>query len=142
VSSGGYLALSTDPALLEEYIRSSGTPGKSLRSLPGLAEAAEKAGGMNTGMFGLENQSETMRVLLEVFKKDGAAFGDLLAATPFGQRLGLAEDNKVFKDWFDFALLPAWDKLSKYFGLTVYSGSANADGLIIKFYTPYPPQFR
>jgi hypothetical protein len=77
-----------------------------------------------------------------VLKKDGNAFAELLGASPFGARLGLGEDIKAFKDWLDFSLLPNFDKISKYFGLTVYGGSASAEGLNLKFYTPYPPQFR
>lgn len=141
-ANAGYVAISFDNALMEEYLRSAANPGKPFRATPGLADAAEKVGGMNTGLFGCENQAETMRVLLEVLKKDGSSFADLLAMTPFGARLGLAEDSKAFKDWFDFSLLPSYDKISKYFGLTVYSGSANADGMSLKFYTPYPPQFK
>jgi hypothetical protein len=141
-ANGGYVAISFDNAMMEEYLRSAANPGKSFRSLPGLNDAAEKVGGMNTGLFGCENQAETMRVLLEVLKKDGNSFADLLAMTPFGARLGFGEDSKAFKDWFDFSLLPSYDKISKYFGLTVYGGSATADGLSLKVYTPYPPQFK
>jgi hypothetical protein len=141
-ANAGYVAISFDTGLMEEYLRSAGNPGKPFRATPGLADAAEKVGGMNTGLFGCENQAETMRVLLEVLKKDGSSFGDLLAMTPFGARLGFGENSKVFKDWFDFSLLPSYDKISKYFGLTVYGGGANADGISLKVYTPYPPQFK
>ena len=63
-ASGGYLALSTDDATLEAYLRSGEGGGKTLRETAGLAEAAQKVGGMNTGLFGYENSSETMRVTL------------------------------------------------------------------------------
>jgi hypothetical protein len=66
----------------------------------------------------------------------------LLSITPIGQRLGMGEDSKALKDWCDFSLLPNFDKISKYFGFTVFAGSASADGLTLKFYTPRPPQFK
>jgi hypothetical protein len=141
-SSSGYIAISFDGLLMEEYLRSAGNPGKSLRATPGLADAAEKVGGMNTGLFGYENQAESLRVLIEILKKDSGSLADLLSITPIGQRLGMGEDSKALKDWCDFSLLPNFDKISKYFGFTVFAGSASADGLTLKFYTPRPPQFK
>jgi hypothetical protein len=55
-ASGGYVAMSTDTPLLEEYLRSSETQAKALREKPGLLEAAQKVGGMGTGHFVYENQ--------------------------------------------------------------------------------------
>ncbi|MCX6928040.1 MAG: hypothetical protein NT154_33240 [Verrucomicrobia bacterium] len=43
-ASGGYVAMSTDASLLEEYLRSSESRGKALREKPGLPEAAQKVG--------------------------------------------------------------------------------------------------
>ena len=48
-ASGGYVAISTDVATLEEFLR--GNTGKSLRETPGLAESAQKVGGLSTGFF-------------------------------------------------------------------------------------------
>jgi hypothetical protein len=141
-ASGGYVALSADTALLEEYLRSSDSKSKSLSEIPGLGDAAQKVGGMATGLFGYENQNETMRVTLEVLKKDSSAVANMLSLTPLGGRLGLTEDNKAFKEWFDFALLPAFDKIAKYFYITVYAGSVTADGFNFKVFAPLPPQMR
>lgn len=141
-ASGGYVAMSADTALLEEYLRSGDSKPKSLRESPGLSDAAQNVGGMSTGLFGYENQNETMRVVLEALKKDSGAFANVLSLTPLGGRLGLAEDNKAFKEWFDFSLLPAFDKIAKYFYLTVYAGSITADGLNFKVFTPVPPLLR
>jgi hypothetical protein len=46
----------------------------------------------------------------------------------------------AFRDWADFSLLPDYDAVSKYFYLSVFGGSANADGLTLKVYAPRPPQ--
>jgi hypothetical protein len=42
----------------------------------------------------------------------------------------------------DFTLLPAYDKVAKYFSYTVYSGSVNGDGLTFKLFSPVPPQLK
>jgi hypothetical protein len=46
----------------------------------------------------------------------------------------------AFRDWADFSLLPDYDAVSKYFYLSVFGGSANADGLTLKVFAPRPPQ--
>jgi len=37
-------------------------------------------------------------------------------------------------------LQPEYEKVQKYFYVSVFSGSANADGLTLKVFTPRPPQ--
>lgn len=140
-SSGGYFAVSTDEALLESYLRSADSTGKSLRDTSGLAEAAQKIGGMSTGIFGYENASETMRVTLEALKGDSGTFEKILAMTPLGPRLH-GKDGKGLKDWVDFSLLPPFDQIAKYLYFTVYSGSTTADGLNYKIFSPTPPQLK
>jgi hypothetical protein len=139
-ASGGYLALSTDVALLEEYVR--GAEAKALRDLPGLNEAAQKVGGMGTGLFGFENQAETMRSTLEILKKESGTLANLLGGSPLADRFGLGEEGNKLKDWVDFSLLPPFEKISKYFYLSVWSGVVNADGLSLKVYAPPSPQLR
>ena len=140
-ASGGYLAMSTDDALLETYLRSSDNTGKTLRDSAGLNDAAQKIGGMSTGLFGYENASETMRVTLEALKSDSGMLEKMLALAPFAARFN-GKDGKGLKDWLDFSLLPPFDQIAKYFYFTVYSGSANADGLSYKLFSPTPPALR
>jgi len=138
VSSGGYLAISMDNALLEEYLRSSESHAKSLRDTPGLSEAMQKVAGSGTSLFGYSNESESMRVLFEALKKDSAGADPLAPLTPMAMAMGMG-DVKI-KDWIDLSLLPTFDKVSKYFYFSVYAGSANADGLTFKAFAPVPPQ--
>lgn len=138
-ASGNYVVVSTDTAMLEEYMRSSDGPSKPLRDVPGLNDAAQKVGGMGTGMFGYENQTESFRAAIEALKKDSGALADLFTASPLGSRLGMDEDGSKFKDWVDFSLLPAFDRVSKYFGIGVWSGSMTSDGFSFKYYSPTPP---
>ena len=140
-ASGGYLAMSTDDALLETYLRSSDNTGKALRDSAGLNDAAQKIGGMSTGLFGYENTSETLRVTLEALKNDSGMLEKMLALAPFAARFN-GNDGKGLKDWLDFSLLPPFEQIAKYFYFTVYSGSANADGLNYKLFSPTPPALR
>ncbi len=139
-ASGTYVAIGTDPAILEEYLR--GTPEKSLKELPGLAAAADKVGGMGTGLFGVENQKETMRVAFETLRKESGSLANLLGNSPIAGRLGMKDDQNKFKEWFDFSLLPPFEQISKYFGLSVYAGSVNAQGIHLKAFSPTPPGLR
>jgi hypothetical protein len=136
-ASGGYVALSTDAAILEEYLRTSEARVKSLKDTPGLDEAAQKVLGPGSSLFGYENQAETARTWFEMLRKDsGAATNATAAATAF------IPGANALKDWLDFSLLPPYEKVSKYFYFTVYSGSASADGLTFRLFAPVPPALR
>jgi hypothetical protein len=39
----------------------------------------------------------------------------------------------------DFSLLPDYDQVSKYFFISVFNGSATADGISFKAFSPRPP---
>ena len=89
-------------------MRSGDGGGKALRDLPGLADAAQKVGGYGTGLFGFENQAETMRHTFETLKKESGTLANLFAGSPLAGRLGMEDDSKKFKEWIDFSLLPSW----------------------------------
>src|SRR6266581_7189101 len=69
-ASGGYVAISTDAAMLEEFLRSSSSEGKTLRETVGLTEAAQRVIGPGVMWFGYQNQLERMRTTFELLKKD------------------------------------------------------------------------
>lgn len=135
-ASGSYVVFSTDTPMIEEYLRANDI--RPLRESAGLSQAAEKVGGMGTGLFGFENQQEAMRVTFEALKKESASIEKLLSGSPLGGRLDTEEDKK-FKEWFDFSLLPNFDRISKYFGIAVWSGAVNTDGLNFRWFSPMPP---
>ncbi|MCI0539925.1 MAG: hypothetical protein L0Z50_32360 [Verrucomicrobiales bacterium] len=137
--SGGYVALSTDAGLVEAFLRSAEGTGKSLRETAGLAEAAQKVGGMNSGYFGFENQAESMRASFENLKNESAMFDKMLAANPVTSQADLEEARKL-KGWFDFSLLPAFDRVAPYFHFLVYGLSSTSEGLSWKLFAPTPPQ--
>jgi len=135
-ASGSYVVFSTDTALFEEYLRAVDT--RPLREMPGLAQAAEKVGGMATGLFGFENQQESMRVMFEALKKDAVSIDDLISGSRLAGKLAGDEDKK-FKAWFDFSLLPEFDRVAKYFHIAVWSGAVTTDGISFKWFSPAPP---
>ena len=140
-ASGGYVAMSTDASMLEEFLRSSESRGKMLRETAGLAEAAQQVTGPGTLLFGYQNQVEQMRVTLELLKKDPAGATNT-PMTSLPAILGLPNPQAAFQGLMDFSLLPAFDKLAKYFHFTVYAGSASMQGLTLKFFAPAPPQLQ
>lgn len=141
-ASGGYVALSTDVAMLEEYLRSSESSGKTLSETAGLAEAAQKVGGMGTGLFSFENQNETTRAKFEALKKESGSLADLFNGSPLKGRLGIGENDRKLKDWADFSLLPPHEAVAKYFSYAVWAGSVNSEGISFKWFSPIPPQLK
>jgi hypothetical protein len=139
-ASGGYVAISPDPAMLEEYLRSSNNKGKALLDMPGLAEAAQKVGGMGTGLFGFENANQTMRPVFDIINKQHLTLQDILGV-PLPDAAGGSQAESLLQ-WADFSLLPPFDAVSKYFYFSVYAGSFTPDGFALKMYMPISPQLR
>jgi len=131
-ASDGYVALTTDNAMLDEFLRSGEKPPKPLAQVPGLIDAAARVGGTGSGLFGYENQRETMRTMFKLFQD--------LSANNMGGVTPMPGLPAAVRDWFDFSLLPDYDQISKYFSFSVYSGSATVEGFSFKFFVPRPPQ--
>jgi hypothetical protein len=138
-SSGGYVAISTDVAMLEDYMRSNDSEGKSLSENSGFMEAAQKVIGPGTALFGYENEMETTRPQFELLKKDGTFSTNSLAAN-LGGLLNVPNPRNAIRQLSDFSLLPSFDRLTKYFHFNVYSMSSTVDGLTFKFFAPTPPR--
>jgi hypothetical protein len=139
-ASGGYLAFSTDAGMIEEYIRSGDNKPKPLSGVAGLSDAAQKVGGTGTGLFGYQNDIEEMRMLVELVRNNSNLVSAMLAESPLASA-GAGIDKKV-KEWLDFTLLPSFEKIAKYFGITVFGGKMTPQGYAVRFYTPNPPNFR
>lgn len=129
-SSSGYVAISRDAGILEEFLRSADGKTRPLRDTPGIAAAAARVGGMGGGMFSYENQRETMRSAFKVLKNSDGSDSILRMFPPF------------VRDWTDFSLLPDYNTVAKYFYLTVMGASTDANGITLKVYSPRPPELR
>ena len=134
-ASGGYVAVSADASMIEDYLRSADSHVKPLSETDGLVDAAQHVGGTGTGLFGYDNQGELMRALFAALKNDPQSM-------PGGGNLLRGVWGKSLNDWLDFSVLPDYDQVAKYFYFSVYSGSVNADGLTFRFFTPCPPRLR
>lgn len=128
-TSSGYIAMSTDSGIVENYLRNAGTPPKPLREIAGLAEAAQHIGGTGNGLFGYQNQREVMRTAFTQLKTQSAAAS--LAA--------MSALPPAMRDWMDFSLLPDYDQVAKYFFFSVFNGTTTADGIYFKAFGPRPP---
>ena len=127
-SSGGYLALSTDSAILEGFLRNADGRNNPLRENAALMNALQHLGGAGGGLFGYENQRETMRMAFKVLKNTLAADATVKMFPP------------TVRGWLDFTLLPDYDAVSKYFFISTFAGSANSEGITFKAFRPRPPQ--
>lgn len=136
-ASGGYVAFTADSATLEEYLRGGQGGARPLRDFPGLAEAAEKVGGMNTGGFAFENEAATWRAMIEAFRNDSTSAARLFSQTQWAGRL--PTDGQQLAGWFDFALLPGFDAIARYFHFSVSTLGTGPEGLRLRAYWPAPP---
>lgn len=136
-TTGGYLAVATDAAMLEEVLRGAEGQAKPLGEVPGLADAAQKVGGFNTGWFQYENQSETVRLVLETLKKDPQAIEQMFAPPVPTPGANLAP-LKALQTVVDFSLLPPFEAIAKYFGFTVTASASTPEGISFKSFVPVP----
>lgn len=125
-TSAGYVAMSSTPAVLEEFLRSSEGGGRSLKDDSAIGVAAQKVGGMSTGLFGYENQRETMRGQWQFLKSGGLT--EMISSAGEGE----------WADLFDFKVLPPYEQVAKYFGIAVYAGETDGRGMHFRFYGPDP----
>ena len=141
--SGGYVALSGDSEILEEFLRSNDSKGKTLNDTAGLADAAQKAGGMGTGLFGFDNQNLGLRALLEMLRQQPVTLQDILgSAHGLPASVNTGDQAAKLREWADFSLLPSYDALSRYFYFSVYAGGFSPEGFTMNFFAPTPPKLR
>ena len=127
-ASGGFVAMGSSPAVLEGYLRSAEGGGKPLKDAPGLAEAAQKVGGMGTGLFGYQDQRETTRAMWEALRQGGGLGKMVPGSNP--------KSAKAMDEWFDATLLPPFEQIAGHFGMTVYAGSWDTQGFNIRAFGP------
>jgi hypothetical protein len=136
-AGGGYLAITMDAAVLEEYLRSADSKVKPLSELAGLNEAAAKVGGMGTGLFLYQNDAETMRAALEMLKSNSGGIEEAISEI-LSEAVGAEDAIKKFKEWVDLSMLPPWDKIGRFFAFTVMAGKTDAAGFRLSTFTPTP----
>lgn len=140
-SAKGYLVLATDPGLMKNFLEGNTGSAGPLASQPDLEVAAKMVDGFGTGMFGYANNRENLRVIWDAFTQGDSATGNpvalmwhqlVTASAAAGKGGGVGE-------WIDLSLLPPFEKVEKYFYISVYSGATNAKGFTLKGFSPNPP---
>lgn len=90
------------------------------------------------GFASLKNREATSRILWEQMKKAASSKEKSVQTGA-----GFSNRNFFFLtlqgEMFDYSLLPAFDEVSKYFGLSAFYGKSRADGLYIEFKYFNPP---
>jgi hypothetical protein len=105
-ASGGYLAMSTDVSMLEEYLRSSDSQAKSLREAGGLVEATPASRRAGNQLVRVRKCFRNHARRIRHSKERPGAFTN---ATGFGALPGVPAmpgSQKSFREWLDFSLLP------------------------------------
>ena len=85
---------------------------------------------------------DTMRSAFESVKNDPGASTNGIGPSVFPGLPVITGPEDDFNEWMDFSLLPPFEKVAQYFSFTVYTGSANVDGLTLKLFAPTPPALR
>jgi hypothetical protein len=137
-ATASYVVMARDSGILEEFLRSAEAPPKPLRDLPGFNDAAQKVGGMNTGWFSFENQAETMRAVIDAAKKNPD--GDPEESSYSFKLIG--SPSALAAGWIDYASLPPFEAIAKYFHYSLMSATATADGISFKMAAPNPPALK
>lgn len=139
----GFVAFATDLAALEGYLRGPKETGKPLKDLTGLAAAAQQVGGMNTGSFGYENSRETARGLWQTMQKNPKLLTDLVGGPlAIAGLTGKPKAAGADMAWIDFAALPPFEKVERYFHFWVYGMKTSPEGMQIRYYGPTPPALK
>jgi hypothetical protein len=142
VASGGYVALSLDESILEEYLRSSESPARALRETAGFSAAVAKIGGASQGWLAYENESEYMRLVMEALRTSAAGTNRNELGSVLSSMIPFAPPEKQLKEWLDFSLLPPFDQVAKYFGFNVSAGRTTVNGLTFRYFQPTPAAAR
>ncbi|MCU0771198.1 MAG: hypothetical protein MUE94_05430 [Verrucomicrobia bacterium] len=142
--SRGYVAFTADEPILEEFLRSADSPVPPLRQAPGLAASTEAVTGPGTSLLSFEDQKAGMRLQVALFQQWATNSTPEVEdpMTPIPESMGLGLPRKGLKEWFNFSLLPPFEKIQHYFYHTVYAGGGSVDGLTLKIFSPTPPQLR
>ena len=82
-----------------------------------------------------------MRSTFEMVRKNPSSITNTPGSSlnPLQGALGIGTAEKNIKDLMDFSLLPPFERISKYFSISVYGAGATTEGLNLKIFSPTPP---
>ena len=131
----GYIAVSNSADLLQTLL--DGDTQSPLAKHARLTETAAVVGGMSSGFFGYQNDRAMVLNVMDTLRANADQFDMIFSMIPMGEL-----DDVSLGDWLDFSLLPQGEKIAKYFDITVYRAGADARGVILKMFSPRPPNLK
>ena len=131
----GYLVAGTNKELLQAHL--DGSAGPSLSDRAGLAAAAAKVGGLQSGFFGYQNDRSAIQHAAGSLRENAALFEAALSAVPTDD-LG----EVALSDWLDLSLLPSGEEMGKYFDFTVFGAINQPHGITLKYFSPRPASLK
>ena len=139
-AGGNHVVLSTDTAMVEEFLRGCEARPKMLAQLPGLARARQAVTVPGATAFGYWNDAERARLGLARLQRDSGALSGWVALLPLPELVAepLLESLNV-SGFLEAALLPPYERLGGYFHYSVYGLSVGSEGVTLKFFSPTPP---
>jgi len=126
-----YMAVSTDADLMQGLL--DGKLQSPLAKRDRLARAAAMVGGMDSGFFGYQNDRVMVLSMMDALRANADQFEMIFSMIPME---GLNEVG--LNDWLDFSVLPAGEKIAKYFDVSVYGAETIERGISLKFFAPRP----
>jgi len=132
-ASGGYLALTADTGMMEEYLRNGSGAPKPLSAIAGMDEALQAVGGTGGGMFTYSDDRQAIRIAIDMFKSLAGLQGKATSSSP------TSPSGLEWLNWFDVSLLPDYATVQKYFSFSVLSGGMDSQGFTLKMFAPRPP---
>ena len=108
-------------------------PANPLNARAGLTEAAAKVGGLQSGVFGFQNDRSVMQHAADSLKDNADMLEAALSMIPTDDLGGVS-----LSDWMDLSLLPTGEVLGRYFDFTVYGAANDARGITLKYFSPRP----
>ena len=94
-------------------------------------------GGTDSGFFAYQNDRVMMLSMMDTLRANANQFEMIFSMIPME---GL--DEVSLNDWLDFSLLPAGEKIAKYFDVTVYGAETVERGISLKIFSPRPPTLK
>lgn len=129
-TSSNHVVIASDAAAMDAYLAAA-TRGTAV--VPGLADAANGAGGSQRGMFGFSQPQTELRATWETLR----ASESLSKVMPPGTTS--LEMVQTVESWANFRLLPSFDAVAKYWTLEAVSGMTDADGFRFRWFSPNSP---
>lgn len=132
----GYVAISADEALVEALLKPADTNAPALKNLSGLAEAANRVGGLDTGWFSYEAPRESLRLRLQGVQQIAEGPVDITLLGRLWSMLISAEADAP--PVFDFKLHPPIEAVARHLGFSVATGETTDEGFRFRAFTPAP----